>query len=529
MVHRAYIILGKIYWVIRMFFDYISDYVFGFFYHGKHEPLPPIKNPILLESAYNLAEKIRNRQLKSEEVVKAFIDRIREVNIIINAMVDQRFADAILEAQKADAVIASGEKSTEDLARDLPLLGVPYTTKECMSVKGLRQTGGLVSRKTFVADYNCPSVDRLARTGAILLGVCNTSELLLWLESNNKVYGRSKNCYDTTRTSGGSTGGDGTLLSACGTPLVLGTDIAGSIRVPSLFNGVFGHKPTPGCASVDGMIPPNAGEFAFYNTVGPMCRNAGDLCFMFKTMVDNEESALKLQLDRSVDLRNLRLFYQEDDGGNPFVTPVDGEIKNAIRKAIVHFEKMYGIKAVKLNLREFYYALEIFGSKMKTNAKESFSTNMANKKGEVNGVVEFMKWLIGCSDHSLPAIMLSMYEKIFNDDPAFVKDMDSKLLSLRNQLAEILGDNGVFLYPTYPKAALYHSQMIVQPLNFTYTCVFNVLGFPATHCPMGLNSLGLPIGFQIVSNMYNDRLNFAVAKEFERAYGGWVPPCPVQY
>lgn len=528
MVHRAYIILGKIYWIFRLVSDYISDYIFDFFNQGKHEPLPPIKNPILLDSAFGLAEKIRTRKLKSEVVVKAFIDRIREVNIIINAVVDQRYAEAILEAQKADTLIASGEKSEEQLAQEFPLLGVPYTTKECFSVKGLRQTGGLISRKTFVANYNASMINKMANKGAILLGVCNTSELLLWLESNNNVYGRSKNSYDTTRTCGGSTGGDGTLLSSCGTPLGIGTDIAGSIRCPSLYNGIFGHKPTPGCVSVDGMIPANEGEFAFYNTIGPMSRHAGDLSPTFKLLLDSQEIADKLNLDRPVDLRTIKIFYQEDDGGNAFVTPTDIEIRNSMRKAISHFEKMYGVKAVKVNLIELYHGLKIFGSKMKTNAAASFSSNMANKKGEVNGVVEFLKWLVGCSDHTLPAIMLSVYEKIFNDDPEFVHDMDSKLTSLKTQLDTLLGDNGVFFYPTLPKAALYHNQMIVQPLNFTYTCIFNVLGLPATHCPMGLNSQGLPIGFQVISNSFQDGLNFAVAKEFERSFGGWVPPCPVQ-
>uniref|UniRef100_A0A6P7FYQ1 Fatty-acid amide hydrolase 2-like n=1 Tax=Diabrotica virgifera virgifera TaxID=50390 RepID=A0A6P7FYQ1_DIAVI len=96
--------------------------------------------------------------------------------------------------------------------------------------------------------------------------------------------------------------------------------------------------------------------------------------------------------------------------------------------------------------------------------------------------------------------------------------------SLRRELLDLLGDDGVFLYPTHPTAAPYHNEPLVKPFNFSYTAVVNVLGLPATHCPMGLDKQGLPIGVQVVAADGNDRLCLAVAREIEKAFGGWVPP-----
>jgi fatty acid amide hydrolase 2 len=96
--------------------------------------------------------------------------------------------------------------------------------------------------------------------------------------------------------------------------------------------------------------------------------------------------------------------------------------------------------------------------------------------------------------------------------------------ALKNEFRELLGDNGVFLYPTHPVPAPYHNQPLTLIPNFAYTGIFNVLGMPCTCVPMGLSKQGVPIGFQVVSWQYNDRLTIAVAEELERAFGGWVPP-----
>src|SRR5260370_32720457 len=108
------------------------------------------------------------------------------------------------------------------------------------------QTSGLVARKDVVAPEDASTVARMRAAGAIPLGVTNVSELCMWYESNNRVYGRTNNPYDPSRIVGGSSGGEGAIIGAGGSPFGLGSDVGGPLPMPRAFNGVFGHKPTRG-------------------------------------------------------------------------------------------------------------------------------------------------------------------------------------------------------------------------------------------------------------------------------------------
>ncbi len=228
---------------------------------------------ITARSAVELAGAIRRRELTAVEVVGAHIDLHRRFAQRINAVVAERFEAALGDAAAADARVAEGV----DLP---PLLGVPFTVKETIAVAGMPQSAGLVARRDYRAAANAPTVQRLIDAGAIPLGVTNTSELTLWIESNNKVYGRTNNPYDAGRTAGGSSGGEGAAVGCGGSPFGLASDIAGSIRVPALFCGVFGHKPSSGLVPNDGMWPPTEGDSGRMLGVGPLTRRGGgpDAC-----------------------------------------------------------------------------------------------------------------------------------------------------------------------------------------------------------------------------------------------------------
>ena len=126
-----------------------------------------------------------------------------------------------------------------------PLLGVPFTVKESIALEGMPNTAGVVARREYRASRTATAVKRLVDAGAIPLGVTNTSELTLWIESENRLYGRTNNPYDWSRTAGGSSGGEGAAVGSGGSAFGIGGDIGGSIRIPALFCGVFGHKPRP--------------------------------------------------------------------------------------------------------------------------------------------------------------------------------------------------------------------------------------------------------------------------------------------
>ena len=221
-------------------------------------------------SATDLAAAIRAKQLTAREVVQAHVDRLHARQPRTNALACDRFADALTDADRADERI----KSDPDPP---PFLGVPCTIKESIGVAGMPNCAGLVALKDRRAEADATAVARLRQAGFIPLGVTNTSEMTMWIESVNRVYGRTRNAYDPHRTAGGSSGGEGAAVGSGGSPVGLGSDIGGSIRVPAFFNGVFGHKPSPGLVPNTGQFPSTEGEAAYMLTLGPLTRHAEDL------------------------------------------------------------------------------------------------------------------------------------------------------------------------------------------------------------------------------------------------------------
>lgn len=145
--------------------------------------------------------------------MQTFIERIKEVNPLLNCVVDERFSDALKEAVEADKLITRGAMTEEELFKKKPFLGVPISTKDCISVKNMLNTSGLVHRKDTRAPADAPTIAQFRDAGAIPFAITNTSEICMWWESVNCVHGRTNNPYDTNRIVGGSSGGEGMLIN----------------------------------------------------------------------------------------------------------------------------------------------------------------------------------------------------------------------------------------------------------------------------------------------------------------------------
>ncbi|VVC89393.1 unnamed protein product [Leptidea sinapis] len=247
----------------------------------------PIRDPILLRSATNLVTAIRNGELTSEKVTYAFIGRIHEVNLQLNAVVDQRFREAMEEARAVDGEVAAARSAgtLDQLFKNKPLLGIPFTVKESCSLAGLSNAVGCVDWEGRRATSDGEAVARMRKAGGIPLLVSNTPELCLGWETTNLVTGTTNNPYCIARTSGGSSGGESALLGCGASVASVSSDIAGSIRIPAAFCGVFGHKPTPGLVPYEGHIPTLSDPlFPQYLSVGPQCRFAEDLSLLLRVM-----------------------------------------------------------------------------------------------------------------------------------------------------------------------------------------------------------------------------------------------------
>ncbi|XP_013876481.1 fatty-acid amide hydrolase 2-B [Austrofundulus limnaeus] len=487
--------------------------------------LPPVSNPLLLLSATQLAKKIRRKEVSSVEVVQAYIDRIQEVNPFLNAVVKDRFAAALQEAAQVDKLIEEETGGEEVLEDRLPLLGVPLSVKESFSLQGMPFTAGLMSRRGVVASVDAPPVALLKRAGAVPLGVTNTSELCMWSESHNHLYGITCNPYDLERIPGGSSGGEGSILGAAAAVIGVGSDIGGSIRMPCFFNGIFGHKPTPGVVSCENQYPPTSGRQEEYVSSGPMCRYAEDLLPMLRIMAG--PNADKLSLSTKVDLKKLRFFSIPHDGGSVYTHPVSKELLDIQKQVVEHLEEDLGVKVQQVCLPELRYGFQIWDTYMGLPDKDgkppqAFAELMGEPGRPVWPLWELLKWMMGKSDHTMAAILLAIVEMTHPSKASPI--IIQKKEKLQKDVEELLGTDGVLLYPSHTRVAPKHHHPLFRAFDFAYTGVLNILGLPVTQCPLGLSEEGLPLGVQVVAGKLQDHLTLAMAIYLEKAFGGWREP-----
>ncbi|CAO1412679.1 unnamed protein product [Diamesa tonsa] len=501
----------------------IARFFFKNVIYGKKGPAVSFSsNLLLLEPASKIALKIRTRKVTSVQVLKTFIERINEVNPLLNCVVDERFTDALLDAEKADKLIESGLMTEAELAAQKPFLGVPISTKDCIRVKDMLNTSGLYHRRDVRGETDSDVMSRMRKAGAIPFALTNVSECCMWWASENPVHGRTNNPYDTYRIVGGSSGGEGCLNAAAGTPFGLGSDIGGSIRMPAFFCGVFGHKPSKFVVSNEGQYPaPFTMEQSAMLGIGPICRFATDLLPMMKVLCDEDKLPL-LKLNEPVDVKSLRIFYQENDGNGNLVSPVDSEISKALQKVVEHFKNVVKLEVTRVQIPLIARTTEIWLANLKTENSPGFDSQLKNLNGKINTWLELGKWLFGRSNHTLIALLTALTE---NYGVKYGSDSHKKLMEKKVKLIEefdeMLAGNSVFIYPTHPTVAPYHNEPLFRAFNFSYTSLINIMGLPATHCPLGLNSEGIPLGVQVVAGMNNDRLCLAVACHLERVFGGW--------
>src|SRR5215510_11145187 len=275
------------------------------------------KESIVSELAYttaiDLAKKIRQREVSSREVLDHLLERVATLDKPINSVVTIDAARARAEADAADAALARGEVRG-------PLHGVPMTIKDSFQTAGMRTTSGAPELANFVPQEDAWPVAHLREAGAIIFGKTNLPIYAGDLQSYNEVFGTTNNPYDLTRTPGGSSGGSAAAL-ACGfTPLELGSDIGGSIRLPSTMSGVYGHKPSYGIVPAHGQIPGPPGTLtqADIAVAGPMARTASDLAVALDLMSGPDmwnHPAWRLELPppRATELASLRVACWFED------------------------------------------------------------------------------------------------------------------------------------------------------------------------------------------------------------------------
>ena len=472
---------------------------------------------MLTWSAQAIAAAIRDGRLTSKQALKAHYDYMDEVNPSLNAVVFFRREEAEAEARAADERIAAArENGTVDQLP--PLLGVPCTIKENFAFVGTPQASGLLARAHVVNDHDAPTVARLREAGAIPMGVTNTSELCMWMESYNKVYGMTNNPYDVKRTVGGSSGGEGAIIGSGASPFGLGADVGGSIRMPAFFNGTFGHKPSPLLIPNEGQYPAAHGEANRILGTGPLCRRAEDLEPLVRVLAGDQAHRLRNPAEVSFD--QLRVITVEPERG-PRMSADQRSARDRAVQALV----ARGARAETVDLPAMNKAFDIWSSMLaEANTENSFGDMMFGSKNPLRGAGELLRLMIGRSPHTLPLIVLAMIERAGEFAPRRHRRLVQLGEDLKARLHDLLGEDGVLVHPPYPTVAPKHYKALWPPFNFVHCAIFNTMQVPSTSVPMGLDGKGVPTGVQVVAAPEFDHLGIACALALEADCGGWVPP-----
>jgi fatty acid amide hydrolase 2 len=480
------------------------------------------RGELSLLSGTALARLVRAREVSSREVVLYHVARIRETTPRLNAVVAERFGEALAEADAADRALSLRPNDERP-----PFFGVPFTVKECFALTGMPNTAGLVARRGLRATSDATVVRRVRAAGAIPLGVTNTSELCMWMESNNYVYGCSRNPYDPTRTVGGSSGGEAAIVGAGASPFGIGSDIGGSIRGPAFYCGVFGHKPTGGLVPGSGQYPVPSVRARRYLTTGPITRRAEDLAPLLRLMAgpDGEDPGclpLTLGDPAGASIRGMRVLRVEDEGA----PRASAELRRAQEAALRALEAR-GATIVDARFPALRHRFEIWSAMLGEAQELSFGA-MLGRGAPIAAGRELAKWALGRSEHTLMATLLAAVDQVTHAFPRLVRRYIELGRALREDLIAALGPSGVMLYPSSDEVAPRHDDPVRGALHLRfptgYLGVMNVLELPSTQVPLGLGAEGLPLGVQVIGPTAADHRTIAVALALEEDFGGWVPP-----
>jgi amidase len=474
-------------------------------------------------SATELAAALARRERSSRELVETHLRRIECHNPALNAVVTLDGERALAAADAADRALARGEAMG-------PLHGLPITVKDSLATAGMRTTAGSATMADHVPDHDAVAVARLRAAGAIVIGKTNLPEFAGDAQTFNTLFGTTNNPWDLTRTPGGSSGGSAAAVAAGLSPLEVGSDIGGSLRIPAHFCGVYTLKPTYGIVPLRGHIPPLPGTLAETDVcvVGPLARSAADLDLALAVMADPDDAhrvgwRLALPPPRAEDLAGYHIAAWLDD---PYCA-IDAEVLALYERLVTD--------------------LRAAGARVDHAAPEA---PLAAGHDIAQRLIQsaMAQWL---SDDQFRALLDRAAAAPATDDTPPVRwarnitqrVRDSALaheqrLRLQAAWADFFRDYDVLLYPVTPTAAIPHDQnpdvdartIVVngecRPYGdqFAWLQAVGVVHLPAVVAPVGLTSNGLPVGVQIVAPYLEDRSAIDVAGRIAEVVGGFQSP-----
>lgn len=457
----------------------------------------------LRSSATGLAGAVRAGEWSVADLVDAHIARIEEVNPSLNAMVTPMFDEARDQAKSADRRIA--DRGSGDLP---PLFGVPVTVKDCWPVEGVRFTAGSWFMRDNVADEDAEIVTRLRKAGAIILGKTNLPDMSWGFETVNPIFGRTENPRAPGHTAGGSSGGEGALIAAGGSPLGFGSDIGGSLRNPAANNGCVSLKPTSGRIPAGGHVPIVDEAVRGFNVAGPLARRVEDLNLAL-SVLSGEPLADLPPIDGVRCVVNLR--------NGPI--PVRREVKETVLLAA----GALGASGMRVD-RDDSLPLDrlgfIYTALLRGHALAGIRRDLGGGS-DYGAFRELLRGLTGKARISREALTVEGYIRLGGRlGPLLGEGGFERLERHKVEVLGVIGE-GVLLCPLLMTRPPRHGATYRPLTQIPYASPFNATGMPAAVVPVRWTDDGLPLAVQVVAREGADELVLAVAAELERAFGGW--------
>ncbi|MFE3983525.1 amidase [Nocardia tengchongensis] len=478
-----------------------------------------------LRSAEELSAALRAGEVTSVELTDEVIARIERDDKVINAICVPDFDRARAAARRADQALARGE--------DRPLLGIPVTVKESYNMAGLPTTWGMPQHANFVPAEDAVQVSRLKAAGAVLLGKTNVPLMLRDIQSFNEIYGTTNNPWDHGRTSGGSSGGSAAALASGFGALSIGSDLAGSLRTPAHFCGIYAHKPTLGLAPTRGMAPPPTPALPTdldLAVVGPMARTARDLTLLLDVMAAPDPLThgiaynVALPPARHNRLSDFRVLIIEDHPLIPTGSAVRAAV-NRVAEALV--DEGARVERHSPLLPDPTEAATLYMQLMLSNAAASLPIDVYKQ-------LRTHAAALSPDDRSLDAARLRGMVLSHRD---WVEASNHRELH-RQSWRQLFTEFDAVVCPITPTPAFPHNhnggletrQIDIDGVDHPYfdqlvwAGMATMPGLPATAIPTGRSPEGLPVGVQLIGPMFEDRTPLRLAELLEQKIGGFQPP-----
>jgi amidase len=456
---------------------------------------------LVFRSAASLAAAIRNREVSSREVIDAHLDHIATANPPLNAVVHLMSEKARAEAFAADEALAKGNVKG-------PFHGVPMSVKDAWEVAGVPCTGGTLGRKNFIPERDATVIARMRAAGAIPLAMTNLPELSFAFESDNLVHGRSNNPYHLARTPGGSGGGGAAAIASGMSPIEIGADTGGSIRLPSSFCGIAGIRGTTGRCPMTGYFPPSLGWVRMLTDAGPMARSVEDLELALPIIagpdfIDPALQDVPLRDPRAISMRGLRVAVHTENG----IMPARADVAATVMKAA----------------QALSAAGAIVEERIPTGISQCFELFMGIATADGGGGLRAALAIAGTREvHPLIRGFLDMAAG--ERTASYFEGLLIGLDRYRSAMLAFFQNYDLILCPVNALPALEHGTTPDNFTAFSYTIAHNLTGWPGATVRCGTSEDGLPIGVQCVAHPWREDVALAAVKHLEAALGGYRRP-----